>query len=478
MKKITLFLLLLYGTIYCQNSSFDYLSKNSSKFSFNVNGKSVLLENILQKYIQFPSVSGNEYEAGEFIKSVCKENGLIISDFGHENGSYNFAASIYPLSSGKPNIVFLNHIDVIPENSDSKYGAYSGKIESGNIYGRGAIDNKGVALMQLYSILQFLNKNKLDNQQFNITFLAVSCEEIQCATGIDYVIDNFIDTLNPVVVIGEGPTELTTLIGGKFEQPIFGISVAHKRPFWLELELISNTNGHGSITPLEYANKEMVASLNKLTKKKTKAVFNDLNISLLKDLSEEKKGFEKLVLKHPKLFRPILVPKLRKQPELFALFTNTITLTNIYTNSQSINKISSKTGASLDCRLLPETNENDFLNEIKKRLNNENIKISIVEQSPRSKPSSINNMYYTNIKRAITEKYPNSKTIPILMPNVSDLGAFRAKNIPAYATIPVFLKKEQAEAVHKNNEYISITSLYDGAQVYYNFLLNVEQGEN
>jgi len=476
-RKFTLLILIFYGAIIGQNVEFDYSIKYTHNSSLKYEDKPISLEHLLQKYIQIPSVSGSEYKAGEFIKSICKENGLFISDFGSKNGNYNFAASVFPLSSNKPNIILLNHLDVIPESDESINGAYSGKIINDKIFGRGAIDNKGAAIMQLFSIIQFIDNEGLENSKYNVTFLTVSCEETQCDGGATYVIDNYLDVLNPVVVIGEGPSELTSILGGNFDRSVFGISISQKRPFWLELELASNTNGHGSITPLKYANKEMVASLNKLTKKKNKAIYNDLNVSFLKQLGEQKKGFEKLILKHPKLFKPILTPKLRKHPELFSLFSNTITLTNMYSNSQAVNKISSKAIAHLDCRLLPETNENEFLEEIKKRLGNKNIKITIIKQSPQVKPSSTVNIYYENLKNAISKKYPNTATISLLLPNVSDLRAFRAKNINAYATIPVYLTREQVEAVHNINENISIKSLYDGADVYYNFLHFMEKSE-
>jgi len=440
----------------------------------------ISMEHLLQKYIQIPSISGNEKEAGDFLKSICKENGLVISDFGSKNGNYNFAASIYPLSSEKPNIIFLNHLDVIPESDESDNGAYSGKIINDEIFGRGAIDNKGAAIMQIYGILQLLSKENIKNANYNVTFLAVSCEETQCEGGVKYVIENYLDVLNPAVVIGEGPSELTTIIGDDFKHPIFGVSIAHKRALWLELELKNNTNGHGSITPLVYGNKEMVIALNKLTKKKNKVIFNDLNVNLLKSIAEHKKGLEKLFLSHPKFFKPILMPQIRKQPELFALFSNTITLTNIYTNSDSFNKIPTKTGAYLDCRLLPSTNENEFLNDLKKRLNNDDIHITIAEKMPRTKPSSTTNIYYKNLENAILDKHPGSEILPIMLPNINDLGAFRAKNVIAFASIPVYLTRNQVESIHNKNEHISISLLYDGAEVYYNFLkkMELEVGNN
>ena len=439
------------------------------------NSTSISIEHLLQKYIQIPSISGSEKLAGDFIKAVCKENGLFISEFGTENGNFNFAASVYPLTSKKPNIVFLNHIDVVPEITTDQLKPYSGKISDGKIYGRGAIDNKGVGLMQLFSVIEFLNSNNKSGSPYNVTYLAVSCEETQCNGGVSYVIENHLTALNPCVVIGEGPSELTAIIGGKFKNPLFGISVAHKRSFWLNLELEMKTSAHGSITPIEYANKEMVKALNKLTKKKNKIIFNDLNISMLKSFGSHKKGLEKLVLKHPRLFRPIVVSQLRKQPELASLFTNTITLTNIYTNNNTYNTIPSKINAYLDCRLLPETDNNTFLALVKKRLNNDNIKITIVENMLETIPSSTKTIYYKNLSEAIISYYPDATTLPMMLPNINDLGVFRAKNIPSYGSMPVNFTREEVERIHNKNESISIPLLYDGVLVYLDFINRMQK---
>ena len=433
-------------------------------------GKPTSVETVLQNYIQIPSVSGNEKEAGSYLKAVCQNNGLHISDFGSENGMYNFAASVFPLSSGMPNIIFLNHIDVVPESIDQHITPYSGKIENETIYGRGAIDNKGAALMQLYGILQLTQGGNFEQSPYNITLLSVSCEETQCNGGINYVKENFMDILNPAVVFGEGPSELTGLMEGDFEHPIFGISVVHKRPLWLNLEIESKTNGHGAITPTTYANKQLIAALDRLIGKKTKAIYNDTNIKFLKDLGEKYKGGKKMVLKHPKLFKPVVTSQLRKHPELFSLFSNTVTLTHMYSNSDAVNKLSSIAGAQLDCRLLPETDDQQFLDMIRKQLKDESIKITVIKSLPKNDPSSSETIFFKNLTRAIQEKYPKSTTIDMMMPNVNDLGVFRAENIPAYGTFPIFCDIEEVRCVHGKNEHLHIASLYSGAEVYHSFL--------
>lgn len=439
----------------------------------SVDGKLVKIENVLQKYIQYPSVSENEKEAGSYLKSICRSNNLHISDFGSDNGEYNFAASILPLSLGKPNIIFLNHIDVVPESDNDIRKAYSGEIVDDVIYGRGAIDNKGAGIMQLYGMLKFMESHQSKDLPYNVTFLAVSCEETQCQGGIRYVIDHHFEELNPVAVIGEGPSELTGLIEGKFDHPVFGISLITKRPLWLELIFTSKTNGHGSITPTTYANKEMVEALYRLTKKKPKVIYNDMNVAFLKDIGSFHNGPKKAALRHPKLFRSAIVPHLRTYPELLSLFTNTITLTNLNTNGGAVNKLSSQAIAQLDCRLLPETNEKEFLESVKERLQNDNIEINVLERSPQVKPSSDNSISRQALGKAIESYYPGAKTMNMLMPNTNDLAAFRQLNVPCYGSIPIYLDYEEVRSVHGKNEHLHLKSLHDGSEVFLRFIQNM-----
>jgi acetylornithine deacetylase/succinyl-diaminopimelate desuccinylase-like protein len=179
---------------------------------------------------------------------------------------------------------------------------------------------------------------------------------------------------------------------------------------------------------------------------------------------------EKLVLSHPKFFKPLLVGKLRSEPELFSIFSNTITLTNITSSPGAHNQIAPEIVASLDCRLLPDTDEQVFLEDLKKLLKNDKISISIESMTQKTGFSERNNIYYYYLEKAIRLNYPDAHVMPIMLPNLNDLGAFRAKGIPCYASIPAYLTKEQVQAIHNKSESISVESLYNGAQVYYDYI--------
>ncbi len=257
------------------------------------------------------------------------------------------------------------------------------------------------------------------------------------------------------------------------DEKLFGISTIHKRPLWLELRLDIGCSGHGSVTPIEYANQQMAIALQKLATNKRKAIYTEQNISLLHSLSEQEKGVTRFILNNPRLFKPILMPTIRKQPELFALFTNTVTITGIESDESDINQIPQGISATLDCRLLPEYSREEFINELNKIIENDKIQINVVKDLKPGKPADHNSEFYKAMADAVTFHYENAKVYPIILPSYSDIGLFRQHDIEGYTIIPVQLDPDCIMAIHAENERIPIEALEQGAAVYLKFIENV-----
>lgn len=453
--------------------NFTQTGRAQSETGLLLGGEEVTAAEALSQYLQIPSCSGSEKIAGQFLQELCGENGLHITPMGQEDGNFNFAASILPLDLGLPNIIFLNHIDVVPAGDTSQWTQppFSGKILDGDIWGRGAFDNKGPAVMQLASIIQATHRLDLTSLPYNVTLLAVSCEETQCEGGIRYVIEHYLDALNPAVVIGEGPPSLDQVLRSDPSREVFGISVAHKRPLWLELELEIATSGHGSVPPVAYANKELTVALNRLLKKKRKVIFTDLNLNLLKQLGDLEKGVNALALKNPRLFKWAIAPKIRKQPELHALFSNTISLTGLNNEDAVINVIPHSVTALLDCRLLPGQTTEEFLENIRKRLDNDAIEIKVVHEGPHMETSRADHELYRRYCEALHNAFPMAASVSVLQPNFNDLGQFRAAGVNSFASIPVRLDREYLESIHQFDERLPVVALEEGSGVYLDFIL-------
>lgn len=421
---------------------------------------------LLSEYIQKRSVSGAEREAGEFLATICREKGLAVQPLASGENDYNFAASLYPLSDRLPNIVFLNHIDVVSEGNvfGWKYPPFDGVIAESRVWGRGAIDLKGVAVMQLMAIekiRQYAGENRLP---YNITLLCVSGEESD-NSGIISTIENHFEELNAVVAFGEGGTGVTELSRAKPGQPFYCISVSEKKALWIRLSLAMKTSGHGSVPPHTYANKEMTLALNRLINRPEKINFNETTVSFFKTIGKHEKGIRRLALKHPRFFKPFIKRELTRNPLVKSTLANTITVTNINTATLQTNQIAQKIEALLDCRLLPETDPGAFIEEISKTLRNPEIEITILKETP-SAPVSGDDVFYRSLKEALKEVYEGSAVLPVMSPAHSDNNFLRQKGVPVYGITPVLLSREQLLSFHNSNEYITMQQLQDGTKVY------------
>lgn len=450
-------------------SSFGQISENYTP----QNSEEAEMVETLSKYIQFESVTGQETQAGLWLKELCETNGFFTKQMGTGESNFNFSASLYPLSKGLPNIIFLHHIDVVPaENPEIwTHPPFSGTVTETEIWGRGSYDNKGVAVMQLYSMIDLLKSYGDKDMPYNVTLLSVSCEEGDCGeNGVEHVVNNYLEELNPIVVFGEGPFGIREILSKTPETPVFGISTAHKKFLWLELELSIKSFGHASVTPEFYSNKEMVIALNKVLNRKPKLIFNDVNTKMLKALGRLESGLTKFALKHPKTFKGLIKKQLRKEPELFSIFSNTLTLTGISCNTNAINTIPEKVTATLDCRLLPGESTEDFIADLRKRLKNDDIKINIVGQSHDTGFSNEHNIFYNGFQKSIEENYPEGKVVIAMLPNYNDVGAFRAKGVNAYSTVPIIMERKYIERIHSQNERLEIKVLLRGKKTYTDFI--------
>jgi acetylornithine deacetylase len=114
---------------------------------------------LLQKLIAFRSVTGNESEIQDFLEKILQREGFTTDKFEMDINKLEketlYATSPLPYE-GRPNLVavrkgrgngrslLLNgHVDVIPVKEEVwDFDAWSGHIEKGEMYGRGASDMK------------------------------------------------------------------------------------------------------------------------------------------------------------------------------------------------------------------------------------------------------------------------------------------------------------------------------------------------
>lgn len=433
---------------------------------------------LLSTYIKIPSETKNEKAAGIFFMKQCQERGLFTEVLINEDTAYNFIASIYPLTCNKPNIVFLNHIDVVPPGDTTKwtYPPYSGVILDSVIWGRGAIDNKGMAVAELFAISSFVKKAKVIDLPYNMSVLCVSGEETDGLTGAIPVSEKFLKLINPVLIVGEGGSGVNGIIKADPAKAVFGISTVEKTKLTLDLTMNIQSSGHGSVPPKDYAMKEMVIALESLLSQKPDIKYNSISARGLKELGKYEKGVKGFVQRHMTFlfFRRLVKKEIEKDPVLTAMFAHTIAFTKLNAYDPIHNQITPEVTATLDCRLLPGTKPEKFIQGIRKSLKDDRIEIKVsyeVLAAPRTKPQE----FFNHLKDAIQQVHPEAISLEIVFPATTDNSVFRDKGIPVLGIFPACFEKGELESIHNVNERIHFNRLTAAILVYKNFLERIQK---
>jgi len=440
---------------------------------------SLTFENQLIRYLKFRSISGTEYEAGCYLQEVGKKYGLEQECLNCTDTSINIALSLFPLSSKKPNLILLSHIDVVAatDSAEWRFHPFSATRTDSDLVGRGALDAKGLTFMHMGGLIRFKQSLAGRDLPFNVTILAVCGEETGGFRGAKVLVENYMDRLMPWAVFGEGGSGISGLVPSKPDLNIFGISVAEKVNLWLRLDLKFKSFGHGAAPPSSYVNKDMMKALHKLGQVEGRIEFQKTSKRMFRYLGEFEGGFTGWVIKHLhwKIFRPIVRKVMEREPVFSAILQNTAVLTNMFNPPGPPNQISSRATAFLDCRLLPETKIKKFIRDIKYGLIEPRFKVTVINECPSAEESDPEMDEYKYFAQAVEETFPGAKAAPILFPASSDNNYFRQFGIPTFGITPVLMSRTDLESIHGLNERIKFTSFWKGVEVFDRFLSYAEK---
>ncbi len=140
---------------------------------------------------------------------------------------------------------------------------------------------------------------------------------------------------------------------------------------------------------------------------------------------------------------------------------DTITPT-VLSASQKTNVISETAYAEVDCRLLPGSDPKTVMNDIKKVIADDTIKIDVILNFPPiSSPSRSPLM--TAIETLATD-HDQATVVPSMIIGFTDSHYFRQKKIVSYGFIPIEVVPAEGKGVHGINERIGVKELADGIQ--------------
>ncbi|MBI5775187.1 MAG: M20/M25/M40 family metallo-hydrolase [Verrucomicrobia bacterium] len=407
----------------------------------------------LSGFIQVDTVSppGNETRGADYLKAILDREGIAAEIFELEKGRGNLVARLKGSGKKKP-LLLMGHIDVVGvEREKWTVDPFAAVQKDGFIYGRGAIDDKGMtaSLLQVFISLKRLGV-PLDR---DVIFLACAGEESSTSVGIDFMVAKHWDKIAAEFCINEG--------GRLFEEngaiKYVGVATGEKvpRPFLLSAK---GPSGHASRPSPGNAIVRLSAAVAKAGTWQAPMRLNDTTREYFKRLATISSPEE------ARLYRSLDDPKTQEElwlhhPAANAALRTTITPT-IIKGGFRLNVIPGDALAQLDVRALPDEDIEAFASTLRDVINDPQVEVVPPASfgRPATPPSRMDTELFAALERAQKKMFPKAITIPQMTVGATDSAQLRAKGVQSYG-LNVPTSDADGGRMHGNDERVSIKGL-------------------
>lgn len=410
---------------------------------------------ILCRYIQVDTSNppGRERLACEFLGDILTREGIPFDLYDAGDDRVTLRAVLKGDGSARP-LMLMNHTDVVPVQREFwEEEPFSGLIKDGCIWGRGALDTKGLGVSQL---LTFLTIKRLGIPlKRDLVYFAVADEEAGSQFGMEWMEKHHPETLEVEYCINEGGGGVTEMFG--VERPVFMVAVTEKGPLWLRV-VAEGRPGHASVPHEDNALDRLVRALYNIQMWQ-----RDLAVSPL--LTEY---FDRL--KRAGVFQGDatvdgLKSAAESDPRIRALLSNTISLTTA-TAGIKHNVIPARAEATLDCRLLPGIRPDEFQHELERVIDDPKVRLERVFAGW-SEANSFETELFAAIEQVAKEHVEDAVVVPGVTVGFTDSRVFRNRGVISYGFSGGLSDPEFSKTVHGHNERIDIESFKLSCQIIY-----------
>ncbi|MEC4589670.1 M20/M25/M40 family metallo-hydrolase [Nitrospirillum amazonense] len=447
---------------------------------------------LLQELIRFDTTNapGDTTKVAAYLEGLFKPYGVQTDIIVAPNGKAAHFIARLKGDGTLPPLLLAAHTDVVPAQRDSwTVDPFAAIIKDGFLYGRGALDNKGSVAIYARALLRLLeDKVKLKR---DIIFLAEADEE-QGQYTTSWLVQNHWDKIDAAVALNEGGGILTAPDGSVRQ---VNVSIADKQTLNLKLTA-HGPAAHSSfpLPPMTTANGQLIAALDKIAFTETPIRLLPQTVAYLKGLARIYPGplagaVDRLVAAQDDAARLVAAKEVmaahpQEAVTLSALMRDTMVVTMINAGVKP-NIIPGEAEAIVNARLMPGADVYEFVDQVKRLIDNPAIGVEIVNARPKEEqaaffrersaiqPSSTETDLFAALDKQARRVWPKAEVLPMMLQASTDAGAWRAHGIPVYGIWPYPVDPDTFSRVHGNDERVAVASIRQGLDYIYGVLRQV-----
>jgi acetylornithine deacetylase/succinyl-diaminopimelate desuccinylase-like protein len=407
----------------------------------------------LQKYIRLESINppADVRKAAAFFEAELKQAGFEPKLYAADAkaGKINLIVRLPGRDRAKKPLLLLNHFDTVPVDASAwDIPPFGAVLKDGMIWGRGALDMKGIGIQHLTALMELKRAGAVPSR--DIVMLTTADEESGGDFGIQWMIANHFADIDAEYVLDEGGFGSREILApGKL---VFGIMAGEKQVARLRVRA-TGTAAHGSQPIPDNANERLLRALQQILtyegRNKLHPVVDEMRRNIGGTFAENK--------------------------YTNAIQKNTIALTTLRSgvgDPPMSNVIPSSAVATVDCRLLPGVNAEEFISELKARINDPKVTLEKIIEPADAGVSNSKTPLFAAMTRVIQKHNPGAIVTPILVPHGTDSVQMRKRGIISYGLTPMVLDLATAGTMHSDRERIPVAEFQKGVRIFYDLLLS------
>lgn len=422
----------------------------------------------LQALIRLDTINppGDEIRVARYLDDVLRGAGIETTLLEPAPRRAAVIGRILGTGEGRP-LLLMAHMDVVPVERDKwTTNPFGGEILDGYIYGRGAIDDKGMLSSNLQTMLLAQRFTGATNTAptRDIIFLATSDEEAGGTFGIDWILEHHRDLVRAGIAVNEGGR--IRVVDGR---PLYcAIQCAEKVPHNVVVTA-TGPGGHASVPHAGNAIVRLARALARIGLHQEPVALDDVSKAFFGGLARvwpdrDVGGAMRAVSANDLQQRAEGARLLSSFPALDAVLRNGISPTLISGGIRS-NVIPTEARATLNVRTLPGASIDDVIARLRMVVDDPDVRFEVLSRGDDAPSSPVDGEGYRAICDALEALDPSILAVPYLSAGATDSAALRSAGMDCYGILPFPMEQADEDRMHGHDERVSVNALGFGVRL-------------
>jgi len=407
---------------------------------------------------------GNEQVAAKYIAGILEKEGITAEILELTPGRSAVVARLRSAAVANPAkaLLLVAHMDVVAvDKSKWTVDPFGGVIKDGYLYGRGAIDDKGMLAANLAAFVALKRANLRLNR--DVIFLATADEENGGDANIKVLIGKYWDKFAAGFSINEGGNVF--VVRGKVQY--VGVQASEKVSGNIDV-IARGRSGHASQPTKDNAIVHLAAAVGKIGAYTAPVHLTAIvrrYFEGLAPLEDDEIGKWMRSLDTSDRGEHAQRVLSNGSPLWNAMLRDTIAPT-ILTAGVANNVIPGEAHANLNVRLLPGDTIEAVVRDLTKLVDDPLVKLEVKPNGGlAAPPSSLESDFYAVISKVAAQEFPGAAVLPFQSTWATDSAQLRLHNVQAYGLVPFPLTEEDLKRMHGEDERIPLAAFNKGVDV-------------